>query len=85
MLTFTRDDNNTYIVTANEKFIGRLVKNNGRWLLLYYDVTWVGYVYIPYETSLESTVSYLKEEFNTWLTLKDDKYFGELSYTEYKK
>lgn len=85
MLTFTRDDNNTYIVTANEKFIGRLVKNNGRWRLLYYDVTWVGYVYIPYETSLESTMSYLEDEFNTWLTLKDDEYFGELSHAEYKE
>ena len=84
MLTFTKDDNNTYIVTANEKFIGRLEKNNGKWWLVYYDVTW-GHVYIPYETSLESTLSYLEDEFNRWLTFKDVEYFGELSYTEYKK
>ena len=84
MLTFTRDDNNTYVVTANEKFVGRLKKNNGKWWLLYYDVTW-GEVYIPYETSLELTLSYLEDEFNRWLTLKDVEYFGELSYKEYKE
>ena len=84
MLTFTRDDNNTYIVTANEKFIGRLEKNNGLWWFEYYDVSW-GHVYVPYETSLELTLSDLKDEFNTWLTLKNDEYFGELSYKEYKK
>lgn len=84
MLTFTRDDNNTYIVTANEKFIGRICKNNGLWWFEYYDVSW-GHVYIPYETSLELTLSELEDEFNTWLTLKNDKYFGELSYTEYKE
>ena len=84
MLTFTRDDNNTYIVTANEKFIGRLEKNNNKWWLLYYDVCW-GNVYIPYETSLELTLSSLKDEFNTWLTHKDDEYFGELSHKEYKE
>ena len=84
MLTFTRDDDNTYIVTANEKFVGRLRKNNGKWWLLYYDVTW-GHVYIPYETSLELTLSDLEDEFNTWLTHKDDEYFGELSHTEYEK
>ena len=84
MLTFTRDDNNTYIVTANEKFIGRLEKNNGKWWFEYYDVSW-GHVYVPYETSLELTLSDLEDEFNTWLTLKDDEYFGELSYTKYKK
>lgn len=84
MLTFTRDDDNSYVVTANEKFIGRLVKNNGLWWFEYYDVSW-GHVYIPYETSLELTLSYLEDEFNTWLTLKDDEYFGELSYTEYKE
>lgn len=84
MLTFTRDDNNTYIVTANEKFIARLYKNNGLWWLVYYDVSW-GHVYVPYETSLELTESELEDEFNTWLTLKDDEYFGELSSTEYKE
>ena len=84
MLTFTRDDNNTYIVTANEKFIGRLEKNNGKWWFEYYDVSW-GHVYVPYETSLELTLSDLEDEFNTWLTLKDDEYFGELSYTKYKE
>ena len=84
MLTFTRDDNNTYIVTANEKFVGRLVKNNGKWLLLFYDVCW-GHVYIPYEESLVLTLSELKDEFNTWLTLKNDEYFGELSHAEYEK
>lgn len=84
MLTFTRDDNNTYIVTANEKFVGRLYKNNGIWWFVYYDVSW-GHVYVPYETSLELTLSYLEDEFNTWLTLKDDEYFGELSRAEYKK
>ena len=84
MLTFTRDDNNTYIVTANEKFIGRLVENKGKWWLLYCDVTW-GHVCIPYETSLELTLSDLEDEFNTWLTLKDVAYFGELSYKEYKE
>ena len=84
MLTFTRDDYDIYIVTANEKFIGRLVKNNGKWWFLYYDVTW-GKVYIPYETSLELTLSDLEDEFNTWLTNKDDEYFGELSHKEYKE
>lgn len=84
MLTFSKDDNNTYIVTANEKFIGRIYKNNGLWWLEYYDVSW-GNVYIPYETSLELTLSELEDDFNTWLTLKDEEYFGELSYTEYKK
>ena len=84
MLTFTRDDNNTYIVTANEKFIGRLYKNNGVWCLIYNDVTW-GHVYIPYETSLGLTESELKDEFNTWLTNKDEEYFGELSHKEYKE
>ena len=84
MLTFTRDDNNTYIVTANEKFIGRLEKNNGLWWFEYYDVG-LGNVYVPYETSLELTLSDLENDFNTWLTLKDDEYFGELSYTEYKE
>ena len=84
MLTFTRDDNNTYIVTANEKFIGRLVKNNCRWYLDYNDVSW-GNVHVPYETSLELTESDLEYEFNTWLTFKNDEYFGELSHTEYEE
>ena len=43
MLTFTRDDNNSYIVSANEKFIGRLYKDNGMWHLEYNDVS-TGYV-----------------------------------------
>ena len=80
MLTFTRDDNNTYIVSADEKFVGRLVKNNGLWCLEYNDVS-SGYVCVPYETSLELTESELEDEFNTWLTYKDVEYFGELSYT----
>ena len=84
MLTFTRDDNNTYIVTANEKFVGRLEKNNGLWWFEYYDVGW-GNVYVPYETTLELTLSDLEDEFNTWLTLKDDEYFGELSHAKYKE
>lgn len=84
MLTFTRDDNNTYIVTANKKFIGRLKKNNGKWWLLYYDVTW-GHTHIPYETSLELTISVLENDFNTWLTCDEIGYFGELSHAEYKK
>lgn len=84
MLTFTRDDNNTYIVTANEKFIGRLYKNNGMWFLEYNDVS-LGDESVPYETSLELTLSDLEDEFITWLTHKDAEYFGELSYTEYKE
>ena len=84
MLTFTRDDNNTYIVTANEKFVGRLYKNNRVWCLEYNDVS-TGYVCVSYETSLELTLSELEEEFNTWLTHKDVEYFGELSYKEYKE
>lgn len=84
MLTFTRDDNNTYIVTANEKFIGRLVKNNGVWYLEYSEVTSL-VVYVPYETSLELTESELKNDFNTWLTCKEIGHFGELSHTEYKE
>ena len=84
MLTFTRDDSNTYVVTANEKFVGRLEKNNGLWWFEYYDVS-CNNVYVPYETSLELTLSDLEDEFNRWLTLKDVKYFGELSYTEYKE
>ena len=84
MLTFTRDDNNTYIVTANEKFVGRLYKNNGLWCLEYNDVS-LGDVFVSYETSLELTLSDLEDEFNSWLTHKDVEYFGELSYTEYKE
>ena len=84
MLTFTRDDNNTYIVTANEKFIGRLYKNKGMWYLEYNDVSW-GDVSIPYETSLELTLSDLEDEFILWLSHKDVEYFGELSHTEYEK
>ena len=84
MLTFTRDDNNTYIVTTNEKFIGRLYKNNGIWYLEYNDVS-LGDASIPYETSLESTETDLEDEFNAWLTNKDVEYFGELSRTEYKE
>ena len=83
MLTFTRDDNNTYIVTANEKFIGRLEKSNGIWWFVYY--VSCGIVVNPYGPSLELALSYLEDEFNTWLTLKDDKYFGEMSRTEYKE
>lgn len=84
MLTFTRDDNNTYIVSANEKFVGRLYKNNRVWCLEYNDVS-TGYVCVSYETSLELTLSDLEDEFNSWLTHKDVEYFGELSYTEYKE
>ena len=84
MLTFTKDDNNTYIVTANEKFIGRLVKNNGVWYLEYNEVTSV-VVYVPYETSLELTESELENDFKTWVTCEEIGYFGELSHTEYKE
>ena len=84
MLTFTRDDNNTYIVTANEKFIGRLYKNNGVWCLVYNEVT-SGEVNVSYETSLELTESELEDEFNTWVTCDEIGYFGELSHTEYKE
>lgn len=84
MLTFTRDDNNTYIVTANEKFVGRLVKINGVWRLEYNEVS-VVVVYVKYETSLELTVSELENDFNTWLTCKEIGHFGELSHTEYKE
>ena len=84
MLTFTRDDNNTYIVSANEKFIGRLEKNDGMWYLEYNDVSW-GDASVPYETSLELTESDLEDEFNAWLTNKDIEYFGELSQAEYEK
>lgn len=83
MLTFTKDDNNTYIVSANEKFIGRLEKNNGVWCLEYNDVSQCD-MNVPYETLFEATVSDLENEFNIWLTHKDVKYFGEMSYTEYK-
>ena len=84
MLTFTRDDNNTYIVSANEKFIGRLYKNNGMWFLEYNDVS-SGDVCVPYETSLELTESELENDFNTWLNYNEIGYFGELSHTEYEK
>ena len=84
MLTFTRDDNNTYIVSANEKFIGRLYKNNRVWCLEYNDVS-TGYVCVSYETSLELTESELEDEFNSWLTHKDVGYFGELSHAEYEE
>lgn len=84
MVTFTRDDNNTYIVTANNKFIGRLVKNYGLWCLVYNEVSQV-VVIVPYETSLELTESELENDFNTWLTCKEIGYFGELSHAEYKE
>ena len=84
MLTFTRDDNNTYIVTANEKFIGRLVKNNSMWGLEYNDVS-TGYECVSYEASLELTESELENDFNTWLNDNEIGYFGELSHTEYKE
>lgn len=64
MLTFTRDDNNTYIVTTNEKFIGRLEKNNGVWCLVNSEFDAI----VPYETSLELTETELENDFNTWLT-----------------
>lgn len=85
MLTFTRDDNNTYIVTSNEKFIGRLVKNNGIWCFEYHEVSSLVDVVVPYETSLELTESELENDFNTWLTFKEIGRFGELSHTEYKE
>ena len=84
MLTFTRDDNNTYIVTANESFVGRLYKNNGVWCLEYKDVS-LGDMTVSYETSLESTESELEDDFNTWVTCDEIGYFGELSHTEYKE
>ena len=84
MLTFTRDDNNSYVVTANEKFIGRLYKKNGMWFLEYHDVS-TGYVCVSYETSLELTELELENDFNTWLNDNEIGYFGELSHAEYKK
>ena len=84
MLAFTRDDNNSYIVSANEKFIGRLYKKNGMWFLEYNDVS-TGYVCVRYETSLELTESELENEFNTWLNDNEIGYFGELSHAEYEK
>ena len=84
MLTFTRDDNNTYIVSANEKFIGRLYKYNRVWCLVYNDVS-TGYMCVLYETSLELTESELENDFNTWLNHNEILYFGELSRTEYKE
>ena len=88
MLTFTRDDNNTYIVTANEKFVGRLTKNNDIWCLEYNDIWCHEYnveVSVPYETSLELTESELENDFNTWLNYNEIGYFGELSHSEYEK
>lgn len=84
MLTFTKDDNNTYIVTANKKFIGRLVKNNGVWYFEYNEVT-SGVVYVSFETSLKLTESELENDFKTWLTCNEIGYFGELSHAEYKE
>ena len=84
MLIFTRDDNNSYIVTANEKFIGRLCKNNSKWGLEYNDVS-TGYVCVSYETSLELTESELEDDFNTWLNEDEIGYFGELSHAEYEE
>lgn len=84
MLTFTRDDNNTFIVSANEKFIGRLYKNNRVWCLEYNDVS-TGYVCVSYETSLELTESELENDFNTWLNDNEIGYFGELSHKEYEE
>ena len=84
MLTFTRDDNNTYIVTANEKFIGRLCKKNSMWGLEYNSVS-LGDVWFPYGISLELVESELDNDFNTWLTCMGIEYFGELSHAEYEK
>ena len=84
MLTFTRDDNNTYIITANDKFIGRLSKNNDIWCLEYNEVSF-GDVSVPYETSLELTESELENDFNTWSNCDEIGNFGELSHTEYKE
>lgn len=67
MLTFTRDDNNTYIVTFNEKFIGRLNKKHGVWCLVNSEFD----ANVPYETSLELTESELENDFNTWLTYNE--------------
>ena len=96
MLTFTRDDNNTYIVIANEKFIGRLEKKNGVWCLVYKDFSmgvWcrvcnddsLGNICVPYEKSLELTESELENDFNTWLNDNEIGYFGELSHAEYEE
>ena len=84
MLTFTKDDNNSYIITANEKFIGRLCKNDSMWVLEYNDVS-LGDVWFPYGTSLELIESELQKDFNTWLNDNETGYFGELSHTEYEK
>ena len=67
MLTFTRDDNNTYIVTANEMFIGRLYKKHGVWCLVNSKFNAI----VPYETSLELTESELENDYDTWLTYKE--------------
>ena len=67
MLTFTRDDNNTYIVTFNEKFVGRLYKKHGVWCLINSEFD----ANVPYETSLELTESELENDFITWLTYNE--------------
>ena len=67
MLTFTRDDNNTYIVIFNEKFVGRLEKNNGVWCLINSEFG----ANVSYETSLELTESELENDFITWLTYNE--------------
>ena len=85
MLTFTRDDNNSYIVTANEKFIGRLTKSNGIWCIEFNEVSTSVDVSVPYETSLELTESELENDFNTWLNYNEIGYFGELSHAEYEE
>ena len=85
MLTFTRDDNNTYIVTANEKFIGRLAKNKGIWCIEFNEVSTSVDASVSYETSLELTESELENDFNTWLNYNEIGYFGELSRAEYEE
>ena len=84
MLTFTKDDNNTYIVTANEKFIGRLEKEDGVWYFVYND-NLQGDVCVLYEATLDETIDELQDEFETWLKDVTTDNFGELSHTEYEE
>ena len=54
MLTFTKDDNNTFVVSANDKFVGRLEKEDGVWYFVYNDDL-QGDVCVLYETTLDET------------------------------
>ena len=84
MLTFTKDDNNTFVVSANDKFVGRLEKEDGVWYFVYNDDL-QGDVCVLYETTLDETTDELQEEFETWLKDVTTDNFGELSHAEYEK